>query len=85
MMQVHQVKCWMRYFPAIADGIKNFDLRKDDRGYNVGDEIVFEEYQLSTKEYTGRVVRRRIKYILRDFEGLFPDYCILGLEYTKQE
>jgi ParB family transcriptional regulator, chromosome partitioning protein len=83
-MKVHQVKCWNDYFEAIASGDKTFDLRKDDRNYAVDDHVVFEEFRQAVGEYTGRVTRRRIKYILRDFDGLQPGYCILGLEYTMQ-
>jgi uncharacterized protein DUF3850 len=76
----HSVKCWTQYYGAIRDNIKRFDLRKDDRGYEVGDKVIFEEFKHGVGEYTGKTVERRIAYILRDFDGLMPGYCILGLK-----
>jgi Domain of unknown function (DUF3850) len=78
-MKTHQLKSWPEYFKPISMGMKTFDLRKDDRGYNVGDDIQFEEFNVKTGDYTGAVATRRISYILRDFAGLMPGYCILGI------
>lgn len=78
-MTTHTVKSWPEYFDPICHGIKNFDLRKDDRPYEVGDEIVFEEFRPFVGEYTGATAHRRVIYILRNFEGLLPGFCILGL------
>jgi hypothetical protein len=79
-MTTHHVKSWPRFYQPIAEGVKTFDIRKDDRGYAVGDDIVMEEFRPGVGEYTGEKLTRRIVYILRDFEGgLMPDYCILGL------
>lgn len=79
-MNTHQLKSWPQFFLVIRSGVKNFDLRKDDRDYRVGDIVQLEEYAMMTGEYTGRVCRKRIGYILRDFAGLMPGYCILSLE-----
>lgn len=76
----HQLKCWPEYYSMIAEGIKTFDLRKNDRGFKVGQQIQFEEWSPNLKEYSGRVTQRRIVYILENFTGLLPGYCILGLE-----
>jgi ribosomal protein S17 len=78
VVTTHAVKCWPEYFKAIADHSKTFDLRIDDRGYQVGDDITFEEFRPGVGEYTGEVVTREIVFILRDFAGLMPGYCILG-------
>ena len=78
-MTTHQLKCWPEYFTAIAHDLKTFDLRKDDRGYAAGDIIEFEEFRPGVGEYTGRTATRRVVYVLKDFDGLMPGYCILGL------
>ncbi len=78
-MTTHHVKCWPDYFKSIVRGEKTFDLRKNDRGYEIGDDVVFEEYRPGVGEYTGATTARRIVYVLREFEGLQPGYCILGL------
>ena len=78
-MAVHQVKSWPEYFGPISHHTKTFDLRKDDRGYTLGDVITFEEFRPGVGEYTGKKTTCRINYILRNFDGLMPGYCILGL------
>lgn len=78
-MKTHQVKSWPEFFEPISMGVKTFDLRLDDRGYAVGDNVQFEEFRHVTGEHTGKVVTRRITYILRNFEGLIPGYVILGI------
>jgi hypothetical protein len=79
-MKIHQVKSWPEYFQPITNGVKTFDLRKNDRNYQVGDEISFEEFRPGVGEYTGKMATRKIVFILRDFDGLMPGYCILGLD-----
>jgi hypothetical protein len=78
-MKTHRVKSWPEFFDAISLGVKTFDLRKDDRGYQVGDNIQFEEFNGVLSKYTGKTATRRIIYILRNFDGLMPGYCILGI------
>jgi len=78
-MAEHTLKSWPEYFGPIHNGTKTFDLRKDDRNYAVGDIVLFYEWKPSIKEATDRTTRCKINYILRDFEGLTPGYCILGI------
>lgn len=39
----HELKIQPKYFRAILDGKKNFEIRKNDRGYKVGDKVVLKE------------------------------------------
>ena len=80
----HTLKCWPAYFEAIEHGIKTFDVRKNDRGvmgFAVGDTLTFEEWHPGAKEYTGNVSAGwRVCYVLRDFPGIEPGYCVMGIE-----
>lgn len=78
-MTTHTLKSWPAFYKAIAHELATFDLRKDDRGYQPGDIIEFEEFRPGVGEYTGAKTTRRVAYIFRDFDGLTPGYCILGL------
>ena len=75
--KVHELKIKPKYFNDVCFNNKRFELRKDDRGYKVGDRILLKEWD---GDYTGRVFTPNypIQYILRDCEGLEEGYCILG-------
>ena len=73
------------------DGTKTFEIRKNDRGFKVGDKIVFEV--LANEGYDVRAAARhplngsvyRIDYILDGFEGLAQKYVALAIskEYER--
>ena len=79
-MQTHELKILPKYFEDVLYGRKRFELRKDDRGFEVGDWIRLREWE--DGKYTGRVYYVLITYILRDVPeyGLKEGYCILGIE-----
>lgn len=39
-MKVHKLKTLKRYFDLQISGMKNFELRKNDRDFSVFDEII---------------------------------------------
>lgn len=81
---VHELKTWPEYFQLIASGKKPFELRKNDRGFLTGHELLLREYDKDTNEYTGRILHRKITYVLKGEEaeafGLKKGFCIMGLE-----
>jgi hypothetical protein len=76
----HELKTWPLYWQQVHDGAKTFELRKDDRGFRVGDDLVLREFD-SKDGYTGNALTVRVTYICRDVPefGLEPGYCILGI------
>ena len=77
----HTLKCWPVQFHAVVNGLKPFELRLIDREFKVGDILILEEYDPSTENsYTGLSCSREITYILKDFAGLQPGFCIMGLK-----
>lgn len=56
-------KCWSDLFQKILDGKKNADVRLADFDVREGDVFVFEEYDNVKKEYTGRVIRKKVKNV----------------------
>lgn len=63
--RVHELKCWPEFFQAILAGIKMFEYRKDDRGYQVGDTLHLREWKPQACEYTGREMKLFIPYMIR--------------------
>lgn len=77
--QHHYLKCETDFFQAVERGEKKFEIRIDDRNFQVFDMIYLQEVVNGTR--TGRETTGfEIQYILRDVEqfGLKPGYCILN-------
>jgi hypothetical protein len=64
-------KTWPKYFEDVLSGKKNFDLRLHDFDCEVGDILVFKEYDPEKNEYTGREVEKKIGYILKTKDNDF--------------
>jgi hypothetical protein len=79
-MTEHRLKTWSEYFVGLLDGVKGFEIRKDDRNFAVGDVLILEEYNPDRQEYTGRKLSRRVTYKLPGGKfGLSPEFCVLSL------
>lgn len=82
----HELKILPEYYDAVLSGVKNFEIRKNDRNYHVGDKLILQEYQpndnmLIDPGYTGRQLERWVGYILYDWQvGLKDGYCIMALK-----
>lgn len=74
----HDLKSTEPHFTNVALGIKTFEVRKDDRGFNTGDTATY--HQFVDGNLTGRTVGPfTIGAILRheNFpEGIQPGYCV---------
>jgi len=62
-MRVHKLKTWAPYFQAIVDGLKTFEIRVNDRGFTVGDQLYLQEWDPSCGAYTGRNHWVRVTYM----------------------
>lgn len=62
-MTTHELKCWPEFFRHIVSGAKTFELRRDDRGYRAGDELLLREWSKSGG-YTGREMQVEVTYLL---------------------
>lgn len=56
-------KTWPPYFQEVLDGKKTFDLRLNDFEVKEGDILVLREWDPKTKDYTGRVVEKKVGYV----------------------
>ena len=64
-------KAWPELFQKVFDGDKKFDLRLADWKCNEGDVLVLKEWNPDTKEYTGRILEKKITYILKTKDSNF--------------
>ena len=76
--KVHEIKIAASYYDDVTSGRKRFELRKNDRGYKVGDTLKMLEFE--DGKHTGRIIDADIIYMLEDYAGLEEGYCILGID-----
>lgn len=89
-MKLHELKILHKYLVEVDLGKKTFELRKNDRDYQVGDLIRFidvrEDDSTANKNQIEPNIDEntlyRITYVLKDVEkyGLNKDYCILAIK-----
>lgn len=80
----HDLKTWLPYFDAVAEGSKRFEVRKNDRDYAVGDTLRLLPYDTLKR----KIVRRygyhhidcEVRYILAGGQfGIEPDYVVMSI------
>lgn len=64
-MKTIKKKIWPEYFELVKSGKKKFELRLADFRVKNGDVLILEEWNPKTKKYTGRKIRKKIKYLLK--------------------
>lgn len=83
---VHELKTLPKYFKAVKEGEKTFEVRKDDRDFQVEDYVNLKEWN---GEYTGDSMIRQITYILgrENDEKIYvaKGYVILGLKKWRKD
>lgn len=89
-MKVHHLKEHPGPFGAVLLGLKPYEVRKNDRGYEIGDVLHLREWAqpLETETeacgYTGRCATVVVGYMTGGGEwGLPPDLCVLGFDLGK--
>lgn len=77
----HDIKINSRYFKDILLGKKTFEIRLNDRNYQVND--ILKLHEVFGEEYTGNQVMEKITYILshKDFpEGIPEGYVVFSIK-----
>ncbi len=82
----HDVKSWPDFFGPIVEGRRTHELRRNDRGYAVGDRMLLREFDPRIQQYTGRTATVEITSLTSgenpcavSDQGLHPDFCILSV------
>lgn len=78
--RIHQIKILDKYYRAITSGIKTFEIRNNDRNYQVGDLLKFNVINDNKVTIHQPEVLYMITYILQDVPGLKLGYVIFGIK-----
>jgi hypothetical protein len=79
--KTHHLKTWPEYFKEISSGNKTFEVRKNDRDYQVGDILYLHEWLPLQQEYTGGLEIFKISYILYGGQfGIEEGVCVMSLK-----
>ena len=62
-MACHHLKIWPQYFDAVLSGVKPFEIRENDRDYQVGDHLRLLEWSPEQEEFTGRQLEVLVTYM----------------------
>ena len=75
---IHALKTEPRFYEPAKQGLKPFEVRKNDRDFKIGDYLALNEYDPEKGCYTGRAILEKILYILDDERFVPTGYVILG-------
>ena len=82
-MTEHKLKCWPVFFDAILHNEKNFEVRRDDRGFQKGDILILQRTTSDSPynvDYDYYEIRKRVSYILTGGQfGIAAGYVIMAL------
>ena len=79
---MHHLKIYSELFSAVCIRIKTFEVRKNDRNFQVGDSVCLHECDEEAEE-TGRHIKFIISYVLAG-EGIKKGYVVLGIKSLSE-
>ena len=82
---IHELKCERRFFTKVSKGKKTFEIRKNDRNFQVGDYLALNETDREDGEdyYTGNSLVARVGYILDDEKYVPEGYVAMSITPAK--
>ena len=82
----HTLKTWPVYYWDVVVGAKTFEIRRNDRNFKVGDELVLREYDPDKEVYTGEEIIVYVDYIVSTdgLPGISEGLCAMSISpYAK--
>ncbi len=85
MKEAHDLKTWLIPFAALWAGLKFYEIRNNDRAYEVGDLLRLREYNHESEVYTGRYILAQVTYMtVGGTFGLSPDLCVMSIRELER-
>jgi hypothetical protein len=79
LIATHELKTWPVQFSDIWHRRKTCEIRKNDRGFSVGDRLRLREWSPATKTYTGREVHAEVMHIVDGQWGVPEGVCVMSI------
>jgi hypothetical protein len=88
-MKVHELKTDPEPFDDVRAGVKHFEIRRNDRDFAVGDELLLRRTEHTGEAmaggaplaYTGESCAVRVTHIMRGpIYGLAAGWCVMSVE-----
>jgi hypothetical protein len=85
-MTTHELKTWPQFFDAVHRGVKGYEVRRNDRNFQVGDRLHLREWDPKAGAYTGRELTVKVNHITVAKDGAMDDLlafdaCVLGISF----
>lgn len=74
----HSLKTEQPWFDLVAEGVKNFEIRKNDRNFQEGEIIELLEYDRKNDEFSGDEIIAKIELVC-DYAQQ-ENYLVLGIK-----
>lgn len=83
VLTFHELKCQAPFFERIWSGVKTFEVRKNDRGFDAGHFLLLREHREDTTvEYTRREILAHVPYLTNYAQQ--AGYVVMSLEVVIQ-
>lgn len=80
-MAFHLLKTDPKYFKLVRAGLKRFEIRRNDRNFEVGDRLILQEFE--SGQFTGEKIVVDVLYILDNAQYLPEGYVALSITDPK--
>lgn len=80
---VHDIKCDTGPFWLMYRGKKPFDIRQNDRNYQIGDILIIREHDRETGNYIGPYIVALVLSTLVGY-GIEDGYIAMGLDVLRK-
>ena len=84
MVATHKIKIYEEFADAVLSGDKNFEIRKNDRGYQKGDHVIFDVCDSNSIgvfhiDHPLNGIEFEITYVLNGWH-IEQDYVVFGIK-----
>lgn len=80
---VHSLKTWPQWFQEVKAGRKPWEVRKNDRGFQEGDILVLQEWDPTTKAYTGQALQCKVALVVDSPPGVRSGYVVMTIKGVR--